>query len=118
MTNQYDSFNNTLKTATGIADGSVKVKPIEPVKPKKRIPDLRPEDFHWVVYGIGCGILFLLLVCTFVIVRIFDGQWGNWQLPAILAVFYFMVVSVVALVLSIRTVKQEMNAQDDNKVTK
>jgi len=88
---------------------------MEKEKQKKHIPDIRPEEFHWVVYGIGCGILLILTVCTLLIIRIFDGMWLSWQLPAIMAIVYFVLVSVTALALSIKTIRQELLKQNQSK---
>ena len=82
---------------------------------KKKQPELRPEDFHWVVFGIGAGVLLMLLVGTLLIIRIIDGDWLSWKLPAIFGTVYIMVVSVFALVFSLKTVKQEINAQNGKK---
>ena len=77
----------------------------------KYIPDVRPEDFHWVVFGIGAGVLFVLTVAAFAIVRIADGMWLSWQLPAIMGIAFLVLVSVVAMLLTIKTVKQELDAK-------
>ena len=117
MGNSFDSFNSTLKTAAGLADGTVEAPPNAPKgkaeKPKKeRTPrPPRPEEFHWVVYGIGSGALLIAMAAAFLIVRVIDGLWSSWQLPAILAIVWFMTVSVFALVFALKTVKHEMTAQ-------
>ena len=80
-------------------------------KTKPKQPDLRPEDFHWVVYGIGAGILLIVLTSVFLIIRIIDKNWTNWQLPVIMTIAYFMTVSIFAMVFSLKTIKQEMDAQ-------
>ena len=81
-------------------------------KPLVRIaPDLRPEDFHWVVFGIGAGATLILLAAAYAIVRIADGMWTSWQLPAILGIAWFVLVSIGAMLFSIKTVKQEMERE-------
>ena len=95
-------------------DKTAEEKP-EIKKEKAKQPDIRPEDFHWVVFGIGAGALFLLMAGALLIIRVVDGNWLSWQLPAIFGIVYFMVVSVFALVFSIKTVKQEMDMQNNKK---
>ena len=81
-------------------------------KKSTKMPDIRPEDFHWVVFGICAGALFMLMLGTIVIMRIIDGQWLSWQLPAVMGVAYIVLVSVVAMFFAIKTVKQEIDKQN------
>ena len=82
---------------------------------KKKQPEVRPEDFHWVVFGIGAAALFMLMIGALLVIRIIDGDWLSWKLPAILGIVYIVTVSVFALVFSLKTVKQEINAQSAKK---
>ena len=84
------------------------------VKTKKQ-QEVRPEDFHWVVFGIGAAALLLLMVGALLIIRIVDGNWLSWELPSIFGIVYFMAVSVGALIFSIKTVKQEINSPKHKK---
>jgi len=85
-------------------------------KPLVKIaPDLRSEDFHWVVYGIGAGMSLILIAAAYAIVRIADGLWHSWQLPAILGIAWFVLVSVGAMLFSIKTVRQEIQKQNKEK---
>lgn len=80
-----------------------------------QIPEIRPEDFHWVVFGIGAGASLILIAAAYAIVRIADGMWASWQLPAILGIAWFVVVSVTAMLFSIKTVRQEMEKQQQSQ---
>ena len=82
---------------------------------EKKQQHVRPEDYHWVVFGVGAGMLLMLMVGAFLIVRIFDGMWTSWQLPASMVIVFFIIVSVAALVLSLVTIKQDMRAYERSK---
>ena len=67
--------------------------------------------FKWTVYGISVGTLLMVMVATFAIVRIVDGKWLSWQLPAILGIVFIVVVSVSAMFTSLGDVRTEINKE-------
>lgn len=73
------------------------------------------NNFHWAVFGIGAGALFMLVTGIYLIVRIIDGNWASWQLPVIIVIVYIITVSIFAMVFSLKTVKQEMSVDEDNR---
>ena len=67
--------------------------------------------FKWAIYGISVAALFILMVASFVIVRIADSMWLSWQLPVILGVAFIVVVSISAMFTSLGDVRVEINKE-------
>ena len=73
------------------------------------------ESLKWVIYGIGVATGFILILATYLIVRIADGNWGDYKLPLILLIVFSSIVPIVAMFLSIGDIKKEI---EKNKETK
>jgi|GEM_PF-5940512 len=69
---------------------------------------LRRQDFHWVVFGIAAGALFLVAGAAYAVWHLIDGNWTNWQIPAIIGICYIVVVSLAAMFLALKTIKREL----------
>jgi len=67
--------------------------------------------FKWAVYGICVGSLFMLMAASFAIVRIIDGRWLSWQLPAVLGIVFIVLVSISAMFTSLGDVRTEINRE-------
>ena len=69
------------------------------------------SSFHWVVFAMIGGALFLLFAASYSIVRIFDGNWSDWKLPAVMGISYLAIVGILAMFFSLKTIKQEMTSE-------
>lgn len=68
---------------------------------------------RWAIYGMSVASLLFILVATYLIVRIIDGQWASWQLPTILVIVFFVLVPVSAMWTSVPEVRKEINKDND-----
>jgi len=67
--------------------------------------------FRWTVYAFCVGTLLILLAATYIVVRIIDGMWASWQLPVILGIVFFVLVSISAMFTSLGDVRTEINKE-------
>jgi len=67
----------------------------------------------WAIFGICVGASFVLLIGTWLIVRITDGNWANWQLPVIFIIAWFMIVIVTAMLFAIPDAKHVISETFD-----
>lgn len=81
------------------------------MKQDKIKPQVGSNEYYWSIFGIACAVLAIALIAIFLIIRIMDGSWGNWQLPAILTVIYFALVTIGAMIFSLREIKQQTSKQ-------
>jgi len=65
----------------------------------------------WAIFGMSVGALFIILISTYLIVRIIDGQWASWQLPVILVIVFLTVVTIAAMFTSIPEMKTEIEKE-------
>lgn len=70
-------------------------------------------SMRWAIYGMSVASLLFILVATYLIVRIIDGQWASWQLPTILVIVFFVLVPVSAMWTSVPEVRKEINKDND-----
>ena len=70
--------------------------------------------FHWIVFGITVGALAVLLSGAYLIIRIIDGNWCDWRLPTVMAIGFFVYISVASMFFALPTIKREMGPQEDN----
>jgi len=69
------------------------------------------ESFKWAVYGMCVASLLFVLVATYFIVRIIDGNWTSWQLPAILLIIFFVAIPISAMFTSLGDIKREIEKE-------
>ena len=69
------------------------------------------NSFKWAIYGMSVAALMMILVAAYVIVRIADGMWTSWQLPAILGVVFITIVPISAMFTSLGDVKREIDKE-------
>ena len=85
-------------------------------KTSKKEYEATPETaFRWAIYGISVGALFLVLAATYLIVRVADGNWASWQLPAILGIIFLTIVPISAMFTSLPDIKKEIDKEFSNQ---
>jgi len=70
--------------------------------------EISKTTLRWAIYGISVAALLFVLAAAYIIVRVADGNWANWQLPVILAVVWLTLVIVSAMVVAIPEIKSEI----------
>ena len=68
-------------------------------------------EFRWAVYGMCVAALFIVLLATWVITRIIDCNWTSWQLPAILAISFLVIVSISGMFSALPEIKKELEKE-------
>jgi len=80
--------------------------------------DKQDSSVKWVIFGLSVAALFWIFVGAWAIVRIIDGEWLGWQLPAILGVIYIVVVPIGAMFTSIGDISAEIEKERARKEEK
>ena len=75
----------------------------------------RSNEFAWAVFGISAGSFLTLLIATWLIVRITDGNWLSWQLPSILGIVFIVVVCIAAMFFALPEIKKEIEKEKEKQ---
>jgi len=66
------------------------------------------SELRWAIYGICVASLLFLLGAVYLIVRLIDSNWADWQLPTILGIVWLVLVIIGAMVFAIPEISREL----------
>lgn len=64
----------------------------------------------WIAYGALVFALLFIPLAIWVVIRIIDGNWGDWQIPAILATIYIAVISLIGFAIPFKEMLDELKS--------
>jgi hypothetical protein len=66
------------------------------------------NELRWSIFGLCVGSLSILFVAAWLIVRIYDGNWADWRLPAVFAILLSAITAIGSMFTAIPEIKKEI----------
>ena len=71
-----------------------------------------PGSLRWAIYGMSVAGLFMITIAAYLIVRITDGNWANWELLACLVIGFIVTTAIGAMFTAIPEIKKEIDREN------
>jgi|GEM_PF-1686802 len=73
------------------------------------------QSLRWTVFGMVVASQLFILTAIYLIFRITDGRWSDWQLPVILSIVFLTTVIIGAMFTAIPEIKDGIKSEMEKK---